>query len=280
MKYIKKLLLICSLFLFIPFIQINASSNVYVEDTYGSLNEEEISYLNSYAQQISEQYGFGVYARIISDANNSFYNNTDAYIEEYYENESLGYGDTQDGVLLLIGFTPSNEGTYQVYCPYENKYITLDGLDQLDEAAYNSLKGRDMYNAIYDYLETARELMNYYEEYGETYGSNYGGYQGETKQDTTGVKWGFTLGIPPIAGLLTVLGLRSKHKSKAKAVSANNYIPQGGVQLFNARDMFLYQTVSRMPIPRNDGPRGGGGVSPGGSHFSSSGGMHSSGGHF
>lgn len=278
MKYIKKLLFVCVLFLLIPFTKVYASSDVYVEDTLGVLSQEQVSYLNDYAKQLSDKYNFGVYARIINDSSDESYDYMDEFIESYYSQESLGYGDTQDGVLLLITQTTYG-GSYQVYCPYTNDYISLDGLDQLDSAAYNNLVDHDYYNAISDYLETASVLMNYYEDNGEYYGSNYGGYQGETKQDSTPMKWGITLGVPPLAGLATILGLRSKHKSKAKAVTANNYIPQNGVHLVNARDMYLYRTVTRMPIPRNEG-HGGGGVSPGGSHFSSGGGMHSSGGHF
>lgn len=279
MKYIKKLLLLCFIFLFIPFTRINASSNVYVKDTTGNLSEEDISYLNSYAEQLSSKYEFGVYARIVYDSSGLSYDNMDKFIESYYLEESLGYGDSQDGVLLLVALSDIGR-SYQVYCPYTNDYISLDGLDQLDEAAYNSLRALDYYNAIYDYLDTASVLMNYYEENGEYYGSNYGGYQGETRQDTTPMKWGITLGVPPLAALATVLGLRSKHKTKGKAMSANNYVPQGGVHLVNARDMYLYRTVTRMPIPRDEDRGGGGGFSPGGSHFSSGGGMHSSGGHF
>ena len=65
MKTIRNMILLIALFLLIPFIPIHASSDVYVEDTYGALSQEEVDELNAYAAQIADQYEFGVYARII-----------------------------------------------------------------------------------------------------------------------------------------------------------------------------------------------------------------------
>ena len=280
MKIMKKIILFFVFLLFIPFTTVHASSDVYVEDTYGKLTSEEVTELQNYAKEISDTYQFGVYARIIEDTTGSSYNNMDEYSERYYSQENLGYGDTSDGVLLLITFSEEG-GTYQVMIPSssDQKMFSLDGLDLMDNAAYSSLKNQDFYQAIFGYIERADSLMSYYESHGVAYGSNYG-YE-LTVQDSTNIKYASVFGIPPIVALLTVLGLKKKHKTKYTATTATNYVPQNGLHLTNKRDMFLYQTVTRVPLPHDDGDHGGGrGMSPGGSHFSSGGGMHSGGGHF
>ncbi len=279
MKIMKRLLLFFTFLLCIPFTSIHASSDIYVEDTYGKLTSEEISQLQSFAKEVSDTYQFGVYARIIEDRSGYSYNNMDYFSEQYYSENDLGYGSTSDGVLLLITFSEEG-GTYQVMIPPSSNQdmFTLDGMDLMDDAAYSSLRNQDFYQAVYDYIEEAESLMAYYSSNGKAYGSNYG-YEPEVQTDNTNIKYASVLGIPPIAALLTVLGLKSKHKTKFTATTASNYVPNNGLHLTNQREMFLYQTVTRVPLPRND-DGGGGGVSPGGSHFSDGGGMHSGGGHF
>ena len=56
MKTIRNMILLIALFLLIPFTPIHASSDVYVEDTYGALSQEEVDELNAYAAQIADQY--------------------------------------------------------------------------------------------------------------------------------------------------------------------------------------------------------------------------------
>ncbi len=281
MKIIRNIVLFCTLFLCIPFTSIHASSDVYVDDTYGVLTSEQIVSLQQYAKQVSDTYSYGIYARIIQDETGESYDYMDDYIENYYASENLGYGDSNDGVLLLITF--SNEGgSYQVYIPgnANQEMFTLDGMDRMDSAAYVSLKEHNYEQAIHDYISEAESLMTYYNEHGEAYGSNYDyDYDnGEIYHEDTSTKKLLTFVVPPIIALIVVLILKSKHKTKRIATSAFNYVNENGLHLTNQRDMYLYRTVTRTPIPRDDHDHGGG--SPGGSHFSSSGGMHSGGGHF
>lgn len=282
MNTIKKIILCLILLLCKPYTIIHASNDVYVEDTYGVLTEEETNQLQKAASEVSNHHQFAVYARIIQDDSGESYDYMDSYIEDYYENNNLGYGDTSDGVLLLITFTDEG-GSYQVYIPgnANQEMFTLDGMDQMDDVAYQSLKQHDYYQAINDYIEKADSLMNYYETNGEAYGSNYdydSEYYSEVEDDDF-MHYLPSFIAPPVIGLIVVLVLKSKHKTKHIAVTANNYVPRNGLHLTNRRDMFLYQTVTRTPIPKDDDHHGGG-SSPGGSHFSSSGGMHSGGGHF
>lgn len=133
MKTIRNMILLIALFLLIPFTPIHASSDVYVEDTYGALSQEEVDELNAYAAQIADQYEFGVYARIIEDPTEQSYDDMTNFIEKYYTDESLGYDNTDNGVLLLITQC-SKGGSYQVYIPYCDKQsmFSLDGMDIMD----------------------------------------------------------------------------------------------------------------------------------------------------
>ena len=174
MKTIRNMILLIALFLLIPFTPIHASSDVYVEDTYGALSQEEVDELNAYAAQIADQYEFGVYARIIEDPTEQSYDDMTNFIEKYYTDESLGYDNTDNGVLLLITQC-SKGGSYQVYIPYCDKQsmFSLDGMDIMDSAARSGLYEHDYYSAIRNYIKEADGLMAYYSENGEHYGSKF-----------------------------------------------------------------------------------------------------------
>lgn len=266
---LKKLFLSLAIFLCIPLMQVHAGSDVYIEDTLDVLTFNDQQNLEEKAKELSDKYGYGFYAYIIYDETGVSYDDMDSYIETYYSSKDLGYGDTHDGVLLLI--TQSDRGgTYQVYVPgnADQSAFTLEGIETLDSAAYFYLSEHEYYDACMAYLEKAEDLFEYYNEYGEAYGDNdVNGQGGSTLAAIC------TFGLPPIIALIIVLIMKSKNKTKEIASDAVNYIPKNGVDITNSRDFFLYRTTTRTPIHHDDG-------NGGGAHFSSSGGMHSSGGHF
>lgn len=266
---LKKLLIILTLFLCIPFTQIHAGSDVYVEDTLDVLTYNDKQNLEVKAKEISDKYHFGVYAYFIYDDTGESYDYMDSFIEEYYSDHDLGYGDTSDGVLLLITQT-SQGNTYQVYVPgnADQSAFTLDGMNHLDDAAYSYLREHEYYDACDSYLDEVEELFEYYNEYGEAYGDNEAGF------DSNDLSYAILFVLPPIIALIIVLIMKSKNKTSRVALEAHDYIPENGVNITNSRDFFLYRTTHRTPI-HHDEPHG-----DGGAHFSSSGGMHSGGGHF
>ena len=73
-------LMLCSLS--ITPLSIHAGSDVYISDTYGVLSQAEVDLLNAQAQQISDQYQFGVYAHILYD--DASYDDIWGYIAQYY----------------------------------------------------------------------------------------------------------------------------------------------------------------------------------------------------
>ena len=269
-------LMLCSLS--ITPLSIHAGSDVYISDTYGVLSQAEVDLLNAQAQQISDQYQFGVYAHILYD--DASYDDIWGYIEQYYAEQDLGYGNTSDGILFLI--TQSSQGgSYDIYIPAASNqsYFTIDGLEDIQDDAEEGLFEHDYYKAIDTFLDKTQEHLAYYSQHDypwsyQTDGAVY--YDPKTGRSVSGFAFILAVIIPFVVACIVVAVNASKHRTKHTATDAAEYIPSyGQLQLTRHTDMYLYRTQSRTKIHHEDNQGGGGG---GG--FSSSGGMHSGGGHF
>lgn len=267
-------LLLCSLS--ITPLSIHAGSDVYISDTYGVLSQAEVDQLNAQAQQISDQYQFGVYAHILYD--DASYDDIWGYIEQYYAEQDLGYGNTSDGILFLI--TQSSQGgSYDIYIPAASNqsYFTIDGLEDIQDDAEEGLFEHDYYKAIDTFLDKTEEHLAYYNQHDHPWSSATEGavyYDAETGRSVSGFAVAAGIIIPFVVACIVVAVNASKHRTKHTATDAAEYIPSyGQLQLTRHTDMYLYRTQSRTKIHHEESHDGGGG-------FSSSGGMHSGGGHF
>lgn len=267
-------LLLCSLS--ITPLSIHAGSDVYISDTYGVLSQAEVDQLNAQAQQISDQYQFGVYAHILYD--DASYDDIWGYIEQYYAEQDLGYGNTSDGILFLI--TQSSQGgSYDIYIPAASNqsYFTIDGLEDIQDDAEEGLFEHDYYKAIDTFLDKTEEHLAYYNQHDYPWSSATEGavyYDAETGRSVSGFAVAAGIIIPFVVACIVVAVNTSKHRTKHTATDAAEYIPSyGQLQLTRHTDMYLYRTQSRTKIHHEESHDGGGG-------FSSSGGMHSGGGHF
>ena len=263
-------LLLCSLS--ITPLSIHAGSDVYISDTYGVLSQAEVDLLNAQAQQISDQYQFGVYAHILYD--DASYDDIWSYIAE----QDLGYGNTSDGILFLI--TQSSQGgSYDIYIPAASNqsYFTIDGLEDIQDDAEEGLFEHDYYKAIDTFLDKTEEHLAYYNQHDYPWSSATEGavyYDAETGRSVSGFAVAAGIIIPFVVACIVVAVNASKHRTKHTATDAAEYIPSyGQLQLTRHTDMYLYRTQSRTKIHHEESDGGGGG-------FSSSGGMHSGGGHF
>lgn len=267
-------LMLCSLS--ITPLSIHAGSDVYISDTYGVLSQAEVDLLNAQAQQISDQYQFGVYAHILYD--DASYDDIWGYIEQYYAEQDLGYGNTSDGILFLI--TQSSQGgSYDIYIPAASNqsYFTIDGLEDIQDDAEEGLFEHDYYKAIDTFLDKTEEHLAYYNQHDYPWSSAIEGavyYDAETGRSVSGFAVAAGIIIPFVVACIVVAVNASKHRTKHTATDAAEYIPSyGQLQLTRHTDMYLYRTQSRTKIHHEESHDGGGG-------FSSSGGMHSGGGHF
>lgn len=269
-------LLLCMLAV-IP-ISVQAGSDVYVSDTYGVLTEEEVEKLNKKAQTISEKYDFGLYSHVLYD--DSSYFGIWNFAEEYYAEQDLGYGNTSNGILFII--TQSKYGgSYNVYVPATSNqdYFTIEGLDSIEDYAEKHLLDHDYYRAIDTFLDKTEEQLEFYQIHGTAWTKEADGtmyYDPDTGRSIRKKHVLIGLGLSFGIAILLVIYNSTKHKTKRTAIDAGQYIPSSGqLRLTRRTDMYLYQTESRTLV-KSDSDSGGGG----GGGYSSSGGMHSSGGHF
>ena len=271
MKHIRNtFFLLIAMFLSSPFVTVHAGSDVYVEDTYGVLSQDETEELNQLATEISDRYQFGIYARILYDEDS--YDDINSYIEKYYAENDLGYGSTSDGILFLITQS-SRGGSYDIYIPAASRQdaFSISGLEDIQSESENYLYDHDYYSAIETYLSETENKLSYYSSEGTPWGEN--------GPDSSHAAWGLSFLIPAIVAGITVAIRRSHHRTKRIATNAGNYISSSGQLHLNTRsDIYLYSTETRTRIHQENNNHGG--MSSGGGFTSSSGGMHSGGGHF
>lgn len=281
MKRLCRALIAALIVLFLFHIPAKAGNTSYVEDTYGVLSPDEISELNQLAAQVSDNYKCGVYVRVFP--NMESYYQIEQFSEEVYQRENLGWGDTSDGIMLILtmedrSFDILARAGYAetVFTPYVREQMA-------SRVVSGNLRYDQYYEGFKNFIAICDEDLGWYAA-GDPVTPDHDPYQEaidkerrerEEKATRTG-KAAATAGIPFITSLLTVLGFKARNKTEGIKHEADDYIPKNGIRLYTSSDIFLYRSESRTKIHTDD-DRGGGGSSF--SSSSSSFGGHTSG-HF
>ena len=153
--------------LFLPVAAYAASTDVstevdaeYVFDVYGLLTNSEQRKLENRAEEISEQYGCGVYIVIVDDYEDyAYYVETAA--EYIYEDTGLGMGSKRDGVMLLLSM---HDRDYDIVAyGYGNTAFTDYGKERVAEEFKDDFRSNDWYNGLNDYLNICERYLGYAE---------------------------------------------------------------------------------------------------------------------
>jgi uncharacterized protein len=274
-----------AMILALPMILPVRAADTYVYDETDTLSADELSTLNTKAEEISTKYSCGVYIVITTDQHGySEYN----YAKDVYMEYDLGYGEgtKANGVLLAIAM----DERYMDAVSYgaAKDVFTDDAMESIqsnDVLPY--LREDDWYNGADSFLSAAESTLanGGYTDYTPVYtdGTTYTG-GGDPANYQTASDWIATHGplfITLMAGGFGLIGMiialimKARLKNIGIQQQANQYIPKNGVQLTAQADYFLYTQTQRVRIPR-DNDRGGGGG--GGGHTYSSSGFSGGGG--
>ena len=155
-------------------------------------------------------------------------NDIDDYVEYLYDSMDFGYGETREGVLLLICMDPRE---YRILSNGQaGVAIGSDQVDTLCDFMDMHLPNGHYVAAFNSFADQCGEMLQYYES-----GSPF----------QVGKNLAISLVIGLVAGLIVALILKGQLKSVRKQYTAHVYVKQGSMHVDLKQDIFLYRNVTR-----------------------------------
>ena len=180
---------------------------------------------------------------------------------DFYQFNGYGIGDDYNGSVLYVNMDPYDREFYTAARGACRQYYTEETVNDLQDRIYDDMHEGDYYTAMDKYIEAMNGL-----------------YKTGKVPEAFGhflLRLIVCIVIALIGGGITMGVLTSQMKKVQVATRAQEYLVRDSVNMRAANDYFLYATVTRTKIPKNDGKGGGSSFSGG---FSSSGGGSFSGG--
>lgn len=220
-----------------------------VADHSGLLTSGEESSLQERLTEISDKYQCDVIA-----ATTDSFEGQDRwdYTDEFYNENAYGYGDTVDGIILMVNL-PEREFQYltrgkaiDVFTDYK--------LEVMDEQVTPYLSDGAYYEAFMEYADLAEEFLRE----GQAQESNsYVGEDTYERKLSASAQIGIAAGVGLVVTAIVLLVLFGQLRTVRAKGQARDYVRSGSFRVTGARDIFLYRTVTRQRIERdNNGPGG------------------------
>ena len=227
-----------------------------ITDTVGLLTSDEDLTLEERAEEISAQYGVGIYLLILEDYSEHYDDPYETAYELYHQN-TLGLGEDRDGVILLMSMSDRKYATF-FYGPKAEYAFDAYGQELMEEEFLDDFRDDDWYDGFEDYLEVCDEYLARAEAGDPVRGdySSAGGSDGSGIGTTILV----CLGISAVIAMIVCLILRGKMKSVRKGTHADAYVA-GSLNLTASRDQYTHTTETRTKIEHESSDSGGGGSS-------------------
>ena len=154
--------------------------------------------------------------------------NIDTYLEYLYDTMGFGYGDTHNGVLLLVCMDPRE---YRILSNgYAGTAINSDDIENIGSLIVSDLSAGDYAWAFNTFADECEYYLNGY----------LNGFPFEF-----GTNLLICLVIGLVVGLIVVLVLKGQLKTVHKQHQANVYVRPGSMYLTAHNDFFLYRDVTR-----------------------------------
>lgn len=236
----------------------------HVMDTAALLDADTRNALNSRAQELSQEYGCGVYVLTVDTMDGE---DVRTFAENFYTENNLGVGAYRNGILFVVCMDVREYVTVTYgQDPADGEYgigilaFTDKGIAAMEEVVAPMLSSGAYGEAFDAYLDSCEEALSYYAEHGEA----------EKDGGSVLGRLAIVVFVPLLIALVVCLILRSQMKTARAATSAGEYIPKDGFVLTAQRDQFIHTTHHREKIERNSGSGSGSGISVSSSGFGGS----------
>ena len=234
----------------------------WVFDDYGLLSDDEAAELNSEFSDIYDTYGYDAVLLISPDIGESEDNRQ--YAAEFMQDNEIGYGDTHEGMCIL--HQPDARNITIVFRGETQDDFSTKIQEEMLDKCKTYLKADDPFggyqslisdlNAGLERLAEGKKIRLMDIEEGSALSRFF-----------TDLLMAFVIMIIP-TGIMTWYQVH-KMKTRVQQTNANQYTAEGGLELSEKYDVFLYETVSQTAKPKND-DNDSGSFSSGGESFSGS----------
>ena len=227
-----------------------------ITDTVGLLTSDEDLTLEARAEEISAQYGVGIYLLILEDYS-EYYDDPYETAYELYHQNTLGMGEDRDGVILLMSMSDRKYATF-FYGPKAEYAFDAYGQELMEEEFLDDFRDDDWYDGFEDYLEVCDEYLARAEA-GDPVRRDDSSAGGSSVSGI-GTTILVCLGISAVIAMIVCLILRGKMKSVRKGTHADAYVT-GSLNLTASRDQYTHTTETRTKIEHESSDSSGGGSS-------------------
>lgn len=220
-----------------------AENSDRVVDNADLLTDAEEAKLEEQYAQIAEEYQYDI-AVVTTNLLNG--KSARDYADDYYYDNGYGYGDSRDGLMLLVSMED------------RDWHITTRGKG---EENFSSRDIDDISNAFLGNLSAG----NYYEAF-RIFGEESESVIAATEEPmSVGMRMLIAAGVGLVIALIVFAVLMSQLKSVRVKHEAQDYVRDGSFRLTRANDLFLYRTVDRQKIEHDSDDHGSHSTSDGGS---------------
>lgn len=237
----------------------------WVFDDYGLLDETEQNELDQELGEIYDEYGYDAVLLISPDIGED--EDYRQYAAEFMQDNDIGYGDTHEGMCIF--HQPDARNITIVFRGETQNDFSENIQQEMLDKCKERLKNDDPVGGYQSLIGDLRSGLDRLSE-GKSIRPMDLSERSMVSQFLIDFLLCFLIMAVP-TGLMTWLQLR-KMKTRVQQTDANAYAAEGGLELHEKRDLFLYSTVSRSEKPKNDDKNGGssGSFSSGGESFSGS----------
>lgn len=234
-----------------------AGSNLSrMEDYADLLDSRAESYVRNFLDELSEELEFDI---VVVTTNSTGGKSSQAYADDFYDYNGYGWGDSYDGVLLLINM--EYREWHISTTGYGMQAVTNSEIDYIGDEIVEYLSWGEYEDAFYAFANLIEDEVKH-------------------ARDSEVIDFGEIIGrimiavaVGMVLAFIPVLIMKKQMNNVRTKEEASDYMKRNQVRMTQQKDLFLYSNISRRLKPQDNSSRSGGG-----GHVGSSGRSHGGGG--
>ena len=215
----------------------------HIMDTAKLLSKEDVSSLEEKLSKISEQQKLEIV--VVTTQDSEGFEVSD-YAERIFSTCDYGYGETKDGILLLLSM--KERDWYIATHGYGKTVLSDRQVESVGKKIVPALSAGNYANAFSSFADECNNYIEAAKSGNADYDSD--GNYSRTPLPITALPICFGIGL--IIALIIVGIMKKKLKTAVRQKEANNYVKDGSFRVTESYDQFLYSNVTQTRISRDN----------------------------